>query len=321
MEKIQHRTLSVNGINMHIAELFPTTDNNSKPPILLLHGFPEFWYTWRYQLPALSSAGYRAIAPDLRGFGDTDAPPSVNSYTVFHVVGDLVALLDQLGLGEVFVVGHDWGAIMGWYLALIRPDKVKAMVNLSVAYNPRNPRYKPVDGLRMAFGDDFYICRFQDPGMEEELASIELERWLKKVITSRDPKPTCIPKGCFGGLSNGPIPLPSWLSEDDIKCYAEKIKQRGLTGPLNYYRALNLNWELTAPWTGVQVKVPAKFIVGDLDITYSFPNAKEYIHNGGFKRDVPLLDEVVVIPGAAHFIQQERADEVTAHILDFFNKF
>lgn len=158
MEKIQHRKIHVNGINMHIAEI------GEGPAILFLHGFPELWYSWRHQLLSLSAKGYRAIAPDLRGYGDTDAPPSPSNYTVFHIVGDLVGLLDSLGLDQVFLVGHDFGAFMAWYFCLLRPDRIKALVNMSVVFNPRNPNKKPLEALRAHFGDDYYICRFQVVG-------------------------------------------------------------------------------------------------------------------------------------------------------------
>nr|DAD33258.1 TPA_asm: hypothetical protein HUJ06_012109 [Nelumbo nucifera] len=155
MEGIEHRMVSVNGINMHIAE------KGEGPVVLFIHGFPELWYSWRHQIVALAARGYRAVAPDLRGYGDTDAPPSITSYSVFHIVGDLIALLNILGQDQVFVVGHDWGAIIAWYLCLFRPDRVKALVNLSVSFMPRNPAGKTVQRLRAAFGDNYYICRFQ----------------------------------------------------------------------------------------------------------------------------------------------------------------
>ena len=157
MEGIEHRTVNVNGINMHIAE------KGQGPVILFLHGFPQLWYTWRHQIIALASQGYRAVAPDLRGFGDTDAPPSITSYTCFHVVGDLIALLDAVAPDQdkVFVVGHDWGALIAWYLCLFRPDRVKALVNMSVVLSPRNPKRKPLDSLRAIYGNDYYMCRFQ----------------------------------------------------------------------------------------------------------------------------------------------------------------
>ena len=155
MEKIEHATVRTNGINMHVASI------GAGPTILFLHGFPELWYSWRHQMLSLSARGFRCVAPDLRGYGDTDAPPSPEAYTVLHIVGDLVGLMDQLGLDKVFVVGHDWGAIIAWYLCLLRPDRVTALVNMSVAFTPRNPVRKPIESFRAFLGDDYYICRFQ----------------------------------------------------------------------------------------------------------------------------------------------------------------
>ncbi|KAL6210363.1 hypothetical protein ACLB2K_015596 [Fragaria x ananassa] len=316
MEKIEHTTVPTNGINMHVASI------GSGPPILFLHGFPELWYSWRHQLLSLSALGYRCIAPDLRGFGDTDAPPNASSYTAMHIVGDLIGLLDHLGIEQVFLVAHDWGAVIAWYLCLFRPDRVKCLVNMSVAFNPRNPKRKPVDGFRALFGDDFYMCRFQEPGEAEAyFGGLDTASVMKMFLTSRNPAPPKISKE-LGFASWKPVePMPAWLSEEDVNYFASKFSKTGFTGGLNYYRAMNLTWELTAPWTGVQIKVPVKFIVGDLDITYNMPGIKEYIHNGGFKSQVPFLQEVVIVEGAAHFINQEKADECSAHIYDFIKKF
>ena len=156
MEEINHRIVSVNGIKMHIAE-----KGKEGPVVLFLHGFPELWYSWRHQITALSSLGYRAVAPDLRGYGDTDAPSSVASYTCLHIVGDLIALMDSLDVEQVFLVAEDWGSWLGWYLCLFRPERVKAFVCLSVPFMPRNPEKKPVETMRALFGNDYYICRFQ----------------------------------------------------------------------------------------------------------------------------------------------------------------
>ncbi|XP_030946582.1 uncharacterized protein LOC115971049 [Quercus lobata] len=314
MEKIEHTIVPTNGINMHIASI------GTGPVVLFLHGFPELWYSWRHQLLSLSSLGYRCIAPDLRGFGDTDAPPSAASYTALHIVGDLVGLLDYLGIDQVFLVGHDWGAVMAWYFCLLKPDRVKALVNMSLAYRPRNPIRKPLESFRALFGDDYYVCRFQEPGeIEEEFAHAGTARIIRRFLTSRSPRPPCIPKGGFRTSPN--TTLPAWLSEEDVNYFVSKFDNRGFTGGLNYYRALDLTWELTAPWTNAQIKVPVKFIVGDLDITYHIPGVQEYIHKGGFSRDVPFLQEVVVMEGAAHFINQEKPEEISAHIYDFIKKF
>jgi pimeloyl-ACP methyl ester carboxylesterase len=155
MDKIEHQTVATNGINMHIASI------GTGPVILFLHGFPELWYSWRHQLLSLSSLGYRCIAPDLRGYGDTDAPKNVREYTIFHIVGDLVGLIDSLGIDKVFLVGHDWGSTVAWYFCLLRPDRIKALVNMSVVFQPRNPHKSSVQISRELFGDDFYICRIQ----------------------------------------------------------------------------------------------------------------------------------------------------------------
>ncbi|WVZ12166.1 hypothetical protein V8G54_016696 [Vigna mungo] len=319
MEGVEHRTVNVNGINMHVAEM------GEGPLILFIHGFPDLWFSWRHQMKALASLGYRCVAPDLRGYGDTDVPASPTAYTSLHVVGDLVGLLDEVaGDNEkVFVVGHDWGAMTAWYLSLFRPERIRALVNMSVAFTPRNPKRKPLDTLRAVYGNDYYICRFQESGnIEAEFEKIGTERVLKEFLTYRNPGPLYLPEGkAFDGLIHTPLKLPSWLSQEECDYYVSKYDRTGFTGGLNYYRNLDLNWELTAPWTGAKVNVPVKFIVGDIDLTYNSPGAKDYIHKGGLKRDVPLLEDVVVIQGAGHFVHQERPDEITKHIYDFVKKF
>ncbi|KAK8952018.1 hypothetical protein KSP39_PZI003808 [Platanthera zijinensis] len=316
---------------MHVAE------KGEGPVVLLLHGFPELWYSWRHQILSLAARGYRAVAPDLRGYGDTEAPADVGAYSIFHIVGDLVALIESLGQDQVFVVGHDWGAIIAWNLCAFRPEKVKALVNLSVAFFPRKRALWRIDTLRALYGDDFYICRFQsiiytaskihvliqEAGeVEAEFGQIDTAFLLKSFLTSRNPGPFYIPKekGLSGrvGLE---IPLPAWLSEADVNYFASKFDKTGFAGPINYYRNINRNWELTAPWADVQINVPAKFIAGDLDLAYRCGGMEEYIHNGEFKKDVPFLEEVVIMEGVGHFITQEKAQEVSDHIYDFIRKF
>ncbi|XP_062108713.1 uncharacterized protein LOC133819467 [Humulus lupulus] len=320
MEDIEHRTIEVNGINIHVAL------KGQGPVILFLHGFPELWYTWRHQILTLASLGYRAVAPDLRGYGDTDAPPSVTSYTCMDVVGDLIALLDVIAPEEkVFVVGHDWGAVIAWYLCLFRPDRVKALVNLSVAFNPRHPKRKPYETLKAVYGDDYYVCRFQEIGdIEDEFAKIGTQQVIKEFYSYRNPGPLMFAKGKgFPHLKDAPTPteLPSWLTQQDLDYYTSKFENKGFTGGINYYRNINRNWELTAPWTGDKIKVPVMFIVGDLDLVYNSLGTKDYIHKGGFKKDVPFLEEVIVMEGVGHFINEEKPDEINKHIFYFFNKF
>ncbi|XP_022142243.1 uncharacterized protein LOC111012406 [Momordica charantia] len=310
MEAIEHQMINTNGIKMHVASI------GTGPVVLLLHGFPELWYSWRHHLLYLSSVGYRAIAPDLRGYGDTDSPPSPESYTAFHLVGDLVGVLDELGIDKVYLVGHDWGAYVAWYFSLFRPDRIKALVALSVEFFPRNPKISLIESYRAAYGDDFYMCKFKIPGLVEQVFGyMDPAELFKGIFSNRSTNPL------FMHEQNNAAKLPSWLTEQDINYYADKYKRKGFTGPLNYYRAFDRSWELTAPWTGAQIQVPAKFIVGDSDLTYHFKGAKEYIHKGGFKRDVPFLEEAVVMEDTCHFINQERVHETCAHIHDFIKKF
>ncbi|VFQ64486.1 unnamed protein product [Cuscuta campestris] len=320
MEGIKHSIVKVNGINMHVAE--KGQGGGGGQVVLFLHGFPELWYSWRHQLHHFAALGYRAVAPDLRGFGDTDTPDDVSAYTCLHVVGDLVELVRSLGADKVLLVGHDWGAIIGWYFCLFRPDVVAAFVCISVPFRQRHPAVKPVEGMKALFGEDYYVCRFQEPGeIESEIARHGSEKVMRKIFTDRSPGPACLPKENPFQISTDEPELPSWLSEQDLRYFASKYGDaKGFTGGLNYYRAFNLNWELTAAWTGAQVRVPVKFMVGSVDLVYTTPGVKEYVHNG-LKRDVPLLQEVVVIHGAAHFLNQERPHEVNHHIHDFFKNF
>ncbi|XP_044961717.1 epoxide hydrolase A-like [Hordeum vulgare subsp. vulgare] len=315
---ITHRSVEVNGVRLHVAEAGPA----GAPVVLLLHGFPELWYAWRHQMPALATAGYRAVAPDMPGYGDSEAPSAgPDKYTALHVVGDLVALIDSLGQKQVFVVAHDWGAIIAWSLCQFRPDRVKALVALSVPFTPRSPAVKPVDGVRALYGDDFYIVSFQEPGaIEAEFKRLGTELVLRKFFADRTASPLFIPKSGWGSPDDE-VPLPSWITKQDIKYYTTKFDKSGFTGGMNYYRALNKTWELTSPWTGAEIVVPTKFIVGDLDLTYNIAGAQDFINKGGLKKFVPLLDGVVIMKDVGHFINEEKPEEINVLVINFIKKF
>ncbi|KAL6893753.1 hypothetical protein ACP4OV_007851 [Aristida adscensionis] len=327
--EVSHRTVEVNGISMHVAE--SGGGGGGEPAVVFLHGFPELWYSWRHQMARLAARGYRCVAPDLRGYGGTAAPPEVAAYSAFHVVGDVVALLDALGLDKVFVVGHDWGAIIAWYLCLFRPDRVIALVNTSVAFmrhiiaRAGPDAVKTTDYFNRLYGPSYYICRFQEPGVaEKEFCPANARHIMRQILCNRFTSEAAgggEKKPAEAGGEGSPSPLPAWLTEADVDYFAAAFERTGFTGGINYYRNMDRNWELAAPWADAKVAVPTKFIVGDGDLTYHYPGIQEYIHKGGFKADVPLLEDVVVVPGAGHFIQQERADEVSDHILDFIAKF
>ncbi|XP_044479941.1 epoxide hydrolase A-like [Mangifera indica] len=191
------------------------------------------------------------------------------------------------------------------------------MVYVSKSYNKYAIVVKHSESL-----EDCYGLFWAEPGeIEAEFAQIGTETVIKEFFTYRTPGPLFLPTGKgFGHPPDAEIVLPSWLSEDDVKYYASKF-EKGFTGGVNYYRNMNVNWELTAPWTGSQIKVPVKFIIGNLDLTYYMPRVKDYIHKGGFKQDVPLLEEVIIMEGVGHFISEEKADEINEHIYNFFRLF
>ncbi|PWA35317.1 Alpha/beta hydrolase fold-1 [Artemisia annua] len=322
MEGIEHKTVSANGLNIHIAQ------KGQGPLVLLLHGFPELWYSWRHQILYLADHGYRAVAPDLRGFGETTGAP-VNDHTKFtihHLVGDVIGLLDAItSEGEkAFVVGHDWGAIIAWHLCMFRPDRVKGLVNLSVPTSFRNPNADLVEMMRAAYGEDHYITRFQKPGdIEAELTKLGTRTAIKKFFTFREPEPFYFPKGIGFKHSPGdtPVTLPPWLAEEDIDYFATQLEKTGWSGGINYYRALHLTWELTAAWQDAKVTVPSKFIIGDMDLIYHMRGVKDYILGDGFKQDVPFLEDVIVMKDVAHWINQEKPHEISKYIVEFLQKF
>ncbi|KAL9259472.1 Epoxide hydrolase A-like protein [Drosera capensis] len=182
----------------------------------------------------------------------------------------------------------------------------EGVVNLSVAFSPRNRIRKPMDALRFLYGDEYYMCRFQVPGeIEAEISEAGVpNKDLRNFFAYRHPGPLYLPKGALKET----VPLPEWLTEEYFAYYCKEFELTGFT------------CEIGKPWLlgrGAQVKVPVKFIVGDLDLTYCMPGVKDYIHKGGMKKDVPFLQEVVILEGVGHFLQQEKPDEINKHIHDF----
>ncbi|KDP37443.1 hypothetical protein JCGZ_08284 [Jatropha curcas] len=315
MEEVNHQRIRTNGIWLHIAE------KGKGPLVLLLHGFPEFWYSWRHQISFLANHGYHVVAPDLRGYGDSDSPLSPTSYTIFHLVGDLIGILDHFGQQQAFVVGHDWGALLGWHMSLLRPDRVKGLIAISVPYFQRNPNAKVIEAFRTIYGDGFYICQFQEPGRAEKaFARYDYLTVMKKFLLITKTDKLIAPMGMeIIDYLQTPAVLPPWITEEELQVYADKFQETGFTGPLNYYRAMDLNWELCGPWQGSKITVPAKFIVGDKDIGFDTAGTKEYVLGDTFKHFVPDL-QVVILDGH-HFIQQEKAQQVSEEILTFLHKF
>jgi pimeloyl-ACP methyl ester carboxylesterase len=318
---IRHRTVETNGLRMHVAEA------GEGPLVVLCHGFPEFWYSWRHQLMALAEAGYHAVAPDQRGYGQTDRPEAIDQYTLFHLVGDLVGLLDALRAPSAVVAGHDWGAPVAWHAALLRPDRVRAVIALSVPFRPRGSA-RPTSMMPRTEDAVFYQLYFQEPGVAEA----ELERDPRETIrrlaywgsgdgqraahTPGSGTSGMVPRA--GGFLSGreaPATLPAWLTEADIDFYAGEFRRAGFRGGLNWYRNIDRNWELLAPWAGAKVTVPALYVTGDRDLVLTFRGMDQLLP--ALKHFVPQLRQTVMLPGCGHWTQQERPAEVNAAMLQF----
>jgi pimeloyl-ACP methyl ester carboxylesterase len=305
---ITHRQVQAGLLSMHIAEA------GEGPLVLLLHGFPESWYSWRHQLTALAAAGYHAVAPDQRGYCQTAAPANVAEYTILHLTGDVIALMDALGADQAVVAGHDWGAPVAWHTALFRPDRIRGVVGLSVPYRPRGST-PPIATLRSHLGDAFYMVYFQQPGVADAELSRDPGMTFRKVLCSlsgEGPAMTLIPAGGgFLDAATDPGTLPSWLAEHDIDTYVTQYAQAGFTGPLNWYRNMDRNWELTAAWQHAPISVPAVFVAGDRDPVLSF------VSPDSLTAFVPRMTRSVILSGCGHWTQQERPDEVNAVVLEF----
>jgi pimeloyl-ACP methyl ester carboxylesterase len=319
--EIRHRTVDSNGIRMHVAEA------GEGPMVVLCHGFPESWYSWRHQLVALAEAGYHAVAPDQRGYGQTDRPDAIEAYTLLHLVGDVVGLLDALGAPTAVVVGHDWGAPVAWHAALLRPDRFRAVIGLSVPFVPRRAN-RPTTTMPRTDDAIFYQLYFQEPGVAEAELERDPRDTIKRVLYygSGDARPAALTPGAGGvgmvrrnggflGGREAPATLPAWITEADVDFYAGEFARTGFRGGLNWYRNIDRNWELLAPWAGAKVTVPALYITGDRDLVTAFRGMDLLLP--ALKQLVPDLRQTVVLPGCGHWTQQERATEVNAAMLRF----
>jgi pimeloyl-ACP methyl ester carboxylesterase len=310
---IEHRTLDVRGLRMHIAEA------GSGPLVVLLHGFPESWYSWRHQLMALADAGYHVVAPDQRGYGGTDAPNEIEAYSVLHLVGDVIGLLDALGEPAAVVVGHDWGAPVAWHTALLRPDRVRGVAGLSVPFRPRGSR-RPTEVMREAFGDRYYMIYFQEPGVADTELNRDPRRSLRRFLYSASGEapqqaPIMPPGGGFLDYTSDSDQLPPWLSEADLDVFVADYAKSGFTGGLNWYRNLDRSWSLMAAWHRVPILPPALYVAGERDLVVNQPGTREYLPT--MIDSVPNLRRSVLLPGCGHWTQQERPAEVNAELLEF----
>jgi len=316
LEGITLRSVTANGIVQRYAEC------GSGPLVLLCHGWPESWYSWRHQMPAIAAAGWRCVAPDMRGYGGTEAPAEIERYTILDLVGDMVALVRELGADRAVVIGHDWGAPVAWHCALLRPDLFRAVAGLSVPWTPRGG-IDLLSALERLGITRFYMQYFQAPGVAEAELEADVRASLRRLyfsasgdVDERTPGFAQLPPD-GGVLANtvDPAQLPGWLAEADLDWYEAQFRRAGFRGGLNWYRNLQRNWRLTAPWHGQPIGQPSLFIAGSRDGVLKFPASKQQIE--AFPKTLPGIRGCHLVEGAGHWVQQERPDEVNRLLLAF----
>jgi pimeloyl-ACP methyl ester carboxylesterase len=313
---ISNRRVATNGIHLNIAEQLPNAANGKL--IVLLHGFPESWYSWRHQFAPLAAAGYHVVAPDMRGYGDSDKPQDIDAYNQVEVTNDIIGLIKALGYATAIVVGHDWGAPTAWSSALNHPTVVSAVGSLSVPFSPR-AEMPPLDMLKIIFQDKFfYQLYFQEPGVAEAEFQADVRTSLRKFyhMASGQMDIGLMPDKAADAdlLSDLPDPeqMGAWMSDADLDFYVNEFSRNGFRGPLNYYRNLNLTWELTegAP---TEIQQPALFVAGDRDGVIAM--AAQALEN--MPKHVTDLRVNALIPDIGHWTQQEAAEATNEYLLDW----
>ncbi|MFE6685120.1 alpha/beta fold hydrolase [Streptomyces sp. NPDC057743] len=313
---LTHRLVPAPAGRIHLVE------QGTGPLVVLVHGFPESWYSWRHQLPALAAAGYRAVAIDVRGYGRSSRPAAVDAYRMLDLVADSAAVVEALGEQSAVIVGHDWGANIAAASALVRPEVFRAVGLLSVPYAPRGgPRPSEVFG-QLGGDEEFYVSYFQQPGRAESEIEPDVRGWLAGLYTalSGDTMPAPgAPDPHFvspGGRMRDRFPvdrLPSWLDEAELDAYAAEFERTGLTGALNRYRNMDRDWEELADYDGAPITQPSLFVGGGSDASTTWlADAIE-----AFPTTMPGLVASHILDGCGHWIQQERPKELNQILLDW----
>jgi pimeloyl-ACP methyl ester carboxylesterase len=316
MPEVTHRMIETNGIRLHIAE------QGRGPLVILCHGFPECWYSWRHQLRALAKAGFHAVAPDLRGYGRSERPKDVENYTILDDIADIVGLVDALGAGQAVIAGHDIGAPIAWQAALMRPDRFRAVIALSAPFRPRGFGDSGPPTTLMPRNENavFYQLFLQTPQAEASLGRDLRRTFRSQFYSLSGDRPASTGGGFTGGMvpRNGfgltdPPSLPAWITESDIGVYVAEFTRSGFHGPLAWWRNVDRSWELLGPFVGLKVSIPALYIAGDRDFVaavFSRFIAKQ-------SAMVPKLRPAIMLPDCGHWTEQERAPEVSAAMIGF----
>jgi pimeloyl-ACP methyl ester carboxylesterase len=309
------RFVDTNSVRLHVTE----AGDPGAPVVLLAHGFPDLSYSWRHQIPALAEAGFHVLAPDQRGYGGSSRPAAVDAYDIAALTADLAGLLDDAGAERALWVGHDLGAMVAWSAAQLHPDRVAAVVGMSLPPMPRGKR-SPIQAYRKMLGENFfYILYFQQPGVADAELDSDPARSMRLMVSGLqalaepDAAARMFAPGTMGLLDRlaEPDQLPAWLSTRELDHYVSEFARTGFTGALNWYRNFDRNWEIMANPVAATVTAPALFIAGTADpvlLITPRDRATEVV-TGPYRE--------VMIDGAGHWLQQEHPEQVNAALLEF----
>lgn len=310
MDQIKHNYVEVKGIKLHVAEI----GSESSPAVVFLHGFPEIWYTWRHQMIAVANAGFRAIAPDYRGYGLSDIPAEPEKTSFFDFVHDTASILDSLAISKVFVIGKDFGSMVGYILSLFHPEKVAGIVSLGVAFRPPGSR------THLALPEGYYIQRWQESGRAEaDFGRFDAKTVVRNIyiLFSRSELPIAGENEEIMDLVEPSTPLPSWFTEEDLAVYGDLYEKSGFQTALQVpYRILKDKVE--PPKEALKIEAPTLLIMGEKDFVFKIPGTEEYIRSGEMKKYVPKL-ETIYLPQGSHFVHEQFPDHVNQLILDFLD--
>ncbi|KAJ4742515.1 alpha/beta-Hydrolases superfamily protein [Rhynchospora pubera] len=304
--EIEHRHLSINNLNLHIAQI----GKDELGTVIFLHGFPEIWYSWRHQMVAVAEAGYRAIAPDWRGYGLSDQPPDPQNASWQHLISDLLGLFDALSISKAFLVGKDFGSFPAYLFALLYPDRICGVVSIGMPYLPIPISHDPLP-------EGFYINRWQEPGRAEiDFGRFDVKRVVRTIyiLFSRSEMPIAPEGKEIMDLADLSTPLPEWFTEEDLSIYASLYEKNGFTYPLQIpYRAMHNMGGINVP-PDLTIQVPVLLIKGEADYSYKHP--RNYQKEGIMQKYVRDL-EITFIPDGCHFVQEQLLDQVNQLIIRF----
>ena len=327
MENVEFKIVESNGINIRLAMM------GEGPLVIFCHGWPESWYSYRYQLPAVADAGFKAVAYDVRGYGESDKPHEIEAYTMRNMTNDVVGIIDALGYDTAITIGHDWGGPIALNTAALNEDRISATGTLSVPFTGRGPM-PTLDLWKEIYKDRFfYQLYFQKEGVAEEEFESDLSRSLFMTYTNSDGRGM---KFNFEKSQSGSVPektkdstflegmemfedFPNWFTKEDLDYFVSQFEISGLRGPFNRYRAQNIDWHEIPELEGKILEQPAFFITGTLDPVNFFVPSDQSLTDR-IKPNYKNLLFAEELEGIGHWTQQEAPEEVNSFIIDFLNK-